>query len=149
LNDLNGNGSQELVVLQRDAATHISHLKVVDTGTGRTIKTIPCLNASRIPVDIASIGDLNGNGSLEQGVLAGSATGDKVVVKIMDLRTGKALRNVLFNSAFSPLKLATGDINGDGVYDLGVLGTNPLDATTGIEIRDPVTRSLMKTILIP
>jgi len=148
-NDLNGNGSQELVILQRNAKTLRSRLNIVDTKTGKRIKTIPCLSESWVPVGIASVGDLNGNKSLEQGILARRATANKVVVKIIDVRTGSILRTVSFNSRYSPQALATGDVDGNGVHELGVLGTNPADATNRIEIRDPVTGSLKETILIP
>ncbi|MFP5212443.1 MAG: ELWxxDGT repeat protein [Acidobacteriota bacterium] len=147
LADINGNGSSELAVLQKNSTTLDNMVVIKDLSTGKTIKTHAGFLPGHTPVGIVSIKDMNGNGYSELAIL-GKASG-KSKVEIRDIWTGALIKQISFTGSYSPRAIRPVDYNQDGVPDLAVLGTNAKLGASRIEIRRSDTGATLKTIAIP
>jgi hypothetical protein len=116
LGDINGDGSQDIVVLANKDGTLTA--KVKDAKDRHWIKTIRFDN-NLVPVDLEVMPDINGNGAPELAVLGSGGMRSEV----RDSLTGKKLGYVDFdpNLAAIDLELVT-DLTGNDVLELAMLG---------------------------
>ena len=146
--DMNGNGSQELAVLQSDEAHGIVQIRIFDTLTGKVVKTVRCLSPNYIPFALVWLKDMNGNAMPELGVL-GTGIATKIPkVEVVDVLMGSVLNTLIFSKAYSPMDAASVDMEGDKVSEVGVLGIDS-SGNTKVEIRNCQTNELVKRISIP
>jgi hypothetical protein len=136
LGDINGDGNEDIVALNRKDGKLLATVK--DAETPRWIRTIR-FNSSLVPVDLEVMPDTNGNGSPELVVLGTSSAKSE----IRDSLTGEKLGAVGFNPNLSPidLELVT-DLTGNGVPELAMLG----EGSMRVEIKDPVSNAWVKSM---
>jgi hypothetical protein len=134
LGDINGDGSQDIVALERKNGTLTATIKDV---TNRNRINVIRFDGRLVPVDLEVMPDTNGNGAPELVVLGTGSTRSEV----RDSLTGEKLTTVDFDPNLSPidLELLT-DQTGNGVPELAMLGQGSMK----VEVKDPVTNQLVK-----
>jgi len=153
LPDQNGNGSQEMAVLRRNASTGANLITILDSQTGTTIKTLNCLTTSFQGKYLALVKDLDGNGHPELAILGVRQDGKQVRVELRDALTGNLTSGLAFNphnkfnAAYQPKELTVRE-NTLGNPELAVLGTNQLLGKSRVEVRDVLTGNLVKYIYL-
>ena len=72
---------------------------------------------------MVTLSDINGNGSDEVAVLGRHQGGFNQKVWVKDGKTGRSIQQVFFNKTLLPQDMdACPDVNGNGAYELVVLG---------------------------
>ena len=148
LPDQNSNGVSEIAVLQVNTVTKVNNVIIVDGQTGKKLKTIRCLKGYA-PSAVRWTSDLNKNSVPEISVLGVHPVTKAVRVEIVDPLTKEIVKTVFFNKTFSPMDLATGDMNNDTYSELSLLEVNQDTGKSQIEIRDALTGKAIKTITLP
>jgi hypothetical protein len=154
LKDLNGKGAQvatltlirdavngdAMEVLVRDASDP-TQFSIINYGTPQ---------GKQAPLALAEMPDLNANGTPEIAVLIKNNDGS-LVVDIRDALTSTLIKQVNFNkiSALAKSLAVLGDLNGNGVPELGVLIHTSTALTESLVIRDAESGKLLKKIAVP
>lgn len=155
LPDLNGNGSPETAALYFDTKTFDHKVVIKDINTEATIKTIT-FDTKNItpPIAMSQVSDMDGNGVPEIAVMywtkKSGAIGPMVGIMIKDASTGNSSRNTpvsILSNQYKAIGLTnTSDITGDGINELEVLVMKYSNSTTSIQIIDPVSGAVIKTV---
>lgn len=138
LGDLTGDGQVDLLTASRPESNGL--IKIFDGQSGQEIRAF--LPFPSFGGEIwASLGDLTGDGFADilVGAGAGIAGGQ---VKVFDGRTLAEVQSIIPFSGFPGVRVAAGDINGDGRDDL-IVGTGPgpvsevrvISGRTGLTLR--------------
>jgi C1A family cysteine protease len=135
-------GTTRLAILQRNTSTRTSQLKIVDAGTGGTLKTFTCLNRTVTPVTLARIS----NYSL--AIIGKNATG-MTVVEIRDTRDGTLVGKVDFNQTLAPIDALGCHIDGSKLNDLGILGLSTSTGTVHLQVRNTESQKVVAEFPIP
>jgi len=138
--DVNGDGVPDIVTGSGPGAA--AHVKVFDGTTGTMIRSFFAFDVSFTGGVYVATGDFNTDGHAD--IVVGADSGAAPHVKVFDGATGGEIRSFFaYGVSFSGgVRVATGDVNGDGVVDI-VTGTGPtggshvkaFDGLTGAEIR--------------
>ncbi|RJR35920.1 MAG: hypothetical protein C4567_14225, partial [Deltaproteobacteria bacterium] len=139
LPDLNGNGSEEVIFLRQDLDRGQTKVLLKDGQSGEQIRTLRFFGAGWIPVALAAVQDLNGNGAPEIAVLASNEGTGAVQVVIKEAATGALLSKIDFDNAYKPKELI---VRGDN--HIAVLGTNPVNNISQVEVRHVLNGTLIK-----
>lgn len=136
--DVNGDGVSEIIA---GSATGAGVIVVTDGVTGKTrFSLTPFGTAYTGGVSVAA-GDLNGDG--HDDVVAGSGAGILATVRTYDGATGNQLSSIEpFGSVLNGVRVATGDINGDGKADL-IAGSGPGNAAS-VKVFDGTSTTVLK-----
>lgn len=144
VNDMNGNGTQELAVMRVKSSGAVN----VTIRDSKTTNAINSIGLSRIyaPYQLLIVPDINGNGSEEVVVYGKTAAGEQAA-QLRDSKTGEQLRSVWFNKNFPAQDVATcGDNNGNGAADIVVLGKRASDGKLRAMVQDSKTGALIKAV---
>jgi glucose/arabinose dehydrogenase len=148
LDDLNGNGEVEAVVLaDLDGATRAV---IKDAQTGDDVNVVSFAAALEM-TDAQIAADLNGNGADELAVLAWDTGAMRPTVAVHNPRNGKLLKNVNFNKFHDPIALGIiADQNGNSAEEAVVLArqTNNNNRPR-LLIRDLDTKDKVINISLP
>ncbi len=136
--DLNGNGAPELALLSENAGTgKRAKVEIRDSLTATILHNIWWASTDA-PYQLATLNDLNGNGSMELAVM--STASPKVVVK--DSATGRWVTQVTFDQRYAPFRLAVvPDITGNGADELALLAVRHSDGRIRAQVKDPFSRA--------
>ena len=142
--DINSNGIKEVAVLCHNRTTGSVSVIIRDSLTGIKIKEL-LYNKAFSPLTAVVVPDVNGNLSLDVGVLGVNSSGS-VQVQIKDTLSGAQIKNVLYDKAFSPLTaVVLDDMNSNGKPEIGVLGVNSL-GNVRVQIKDASSGALIKYV---
>jgi hypothetical protein len=140
--DVNGDGTPDIVTGSGPGTA--AHVKVFDGRTGALIRSFFAFDVSFTGGVYVAAGDINGDGQAD--IVVGADSGATPYVRVFDGATGAEIRSFFaYGVSFSGgVRVATGDVNGDGAVDI-VTGTGPgptaashvkaFDGSTGAEIR--------------
>ncbi|MHC1727451.1 MAG: right-handed parallel beta-helix repeat-containing protein [Syntrophobacteraceae bacterium] len=146
LADLNGNGSGEIALLRERSGATPGLVVIQDTETGEIISSISFLATGYTPRAIAVMRDINGNGAPELAVLGVHSTTNVVLIQVRDALSRQLVNNVYFNKASSPGSFSViEDVDGNGAPELAVLGVNAGAGKAQVEVRDPLTKRLIRS----
>ncbi|MHC1725250.1 MAG: hypothetical protein AB9866_04430 [Syntrophobacteraceae bacterium] len=135
-------GFQKVAMLGKNNLTGAVQVEVRDVITGDLDSTIRFAGVP-VPMALAVVRDLNRNKAPELAVLGASSGG--VRVQIRDSVTGNLLRNITFDSAFTPKAMAVISDVKNGYPRIAVLGINPSTGEIRAELKD-TSGSYAKTI---
>jgi probable HAF family extracellular repeat protein len=140
IGDLNGNGSEEVAVLQKEPQ-HLGGIRVQirDIETSAWVNFVGFANKYP-PQALLTIPDLDGNGADELVVFGRHLDGlnQKAVTK--DAKTGKQLSQLWFDRDFPGRDFVScGDTNGNGSADVALLGQRPEDGQLQVMVQDART----------
>ena len=145
--DRNGNGAPEIAMLLYDAPTAETTVWIADSQTGGRLARLGGYRMPYVPVKLAEVQDLSGDGVEEYALLSRNKETQYVLVAVKDGFTGETLQNAWFNKAFSPLDLAIiDDINNNGVQELVVLGRRASDGLLRTYVKDAETGELLNSV---
>lgn len=138
--DVNGNGYDELAVLQS-----LSRVTLLDSATGAALTTLN-YDPFYLPQQIVVEPDTNGNGAAEIAVLGRSLANGSLAVESRDAATGQRILVTPYGAAFRPDDLAVvPDINGNGVSEVVLGGVDAADNVRATQ-RDAATGTLVNNI---
>jgi len=114
--DVNGDGVPDPIAGAGPGG--LPQISVFDGATGATIRTFAAFESTFTGGVFVAAGDVNGDGYAD--VVAGSGTGRRGQVKVFSGADGSVLRDTfVFSAAFTGgVRVAAGDVNGDGFADL-------------------------------
>jgi hypothetical protein len=148
LSDQNNNGVSEIAVLQANTVTKVNNVVIVDGQTAKKLKTIRCL-WGYTPSAIRWTSDLNKDSVPEISVLGVHPVTKAVRVEALDPVTKAIVKTVYFNKTYSPMDLATGDMDNDSLSELSLLGVDQVTGKSQIQIKDALTGKGIKVITLP
>jgi hypothetical protein len=124
IDDINGNGVEEIAVLTRRRLNSGIRVQVKDAldrvKVGRG--DIAFLTPAFVPLDVVRLPDLDGNGFVEIGVLAVRRSDARFQVEMRNAGGVKGNRSVWFTAGFTPIRLRViPDQDGNGIPELAVL----------------------------
>ena len=121
-----------------------------DALTDEKINNVEFFNARWDTIDIAGVGDVNGNASADLAVLAQHNSTRAIRAEVRDAFTGSLVRAVTFLDASWDAKsfAVFEDIDGNGTAELGALARQD-DGDIKVQLRDSSTGALVRTIAIP
>lgn len=138
--DVNGNGHDELAVLQS-----LSRVTLLDSATGAALTTLD-YDPFYLPQQIVVEPDTNGNGAAEIAVLGRSLANGSLAVESRDAATGQRILVTNYDATFRPDDLAVvPDINGNGVSEVVHGGVNAA-GNVRAALRDVATGTLVNNI---
>ncbi len=133
--DAAGKPTANVAMLLRDADTGKILVRVSDARTNVTAATVRGYHASFVPVKLAQVPDINGNGLEEYALLARNPETGQVTAEVRDGSGG--VSRMWFSSECTPLDFATvADINGNGADELVMLGRCGTDGTLKAVVKD-------------
>lgn len=140
IGDLDGNGSEEIAVLQREPDFPGSvRVQIRDLETSAWINFVGFANRY-LPQALVVIPDIDGNGADELVVFGRHRRGFNQKAVIKDARTGEKLSELRFDRAFPGRDFVScGDIDGNGAADLAMLGQRPEDGQLQVIVKDSRT----------
>lgn len=144
LDDQNGNGAEELALLQNDLDKGQIRVILKDGWTTKAIRTMRFFSRGWIPVALIALPDLNSNGSQELAVLAFHERASAVRVIIRDSATEELIGTIDFDGDFEPKELMV-----RGSNHIAVLGVHPVKNITQVEVRHAVSGALINKIRLP
>ncbi len=122
--DQNGNGSIELVVLKVSADSSAHEVVVLDSQSRAVLLRIE-IPADWSALDLAVVPSFAGSGSSEIAVLLWKLKGNLTRVWIFDAGTGEQLRNLPNPSGFPMRMVAVPDYRATAAWELAILGVRP------------------------
>jgi hypothetical protein len=132
--DVNGDGFAD--VITGAGAGGGPHVKVFDGRTGVQILSFLAYDPAFTGGVFVAAGDINGDGI--DDIVTGAGAGGPAHVKVFDGRNGALLKSFNAYDGFTGgVRVATGDVNGDGVVDI-VTGTGP-GAAAHVKVFDGLT----------
>jgi exo-beta-1,3-glucanase (GH17 family) len=143
LEDQNGNGVGEVALLRQDLDKGETQVHIKDGQTGNQIKVMHFFGSGWTPVALVRLPDLNSNGSQELAVLAFHERIGTVRVIIKDTATGGLISKIDFDNDFKAKELM---VRGDN--HIAVLGTNPVNNMSQVEVRGALDGALVKKIRV-
>ncbi|VTR92506.1 polymorphic outer membrane protein : Hemolysin-type calcium-binding region domain protein OS=Rhodopirellula maiorica SM1 GN=RMSM_03614 PE=4 SV=1: Beta_helix: VCBS [Gemmata massiliana] len=140
--DLNGDGVLD-VIAGAGAGASGGHVKVFDGSTGAEIRSFFAFGGYTGGVYV-STGDINGDGVADIIVGAGAgASGGHV--KVFDGKTGDLVRSFFaFDGFAGGARVASGDVNGDGVADI-IVGAGAGASGGHVKVFDGKTGDLVRS----
>lgn len=144
LEDQNGNGAEELALLQNELDKGQIRVILRDGSTTKAIRVMRFFSWGWTPVALIGLPDLNSNGAQELAVLAFNEQASAVRVIVKDSATGKVLSTIDFDSDFEARELMA-----RGENHIAVLGVNPVNNMTQVEVRHAVSGALIDKIRLP
>ncbi len=121
--DRNGNGAPEVALLWRNPAVGTTQVWVTDAATGQRLAAVAGINQDVVPLTLAVVADLTGNGIEEYAVLGRTPTTGQVSTTLLDGATGRWVNRIWYSKECTPLDLASiADVNGNGAAELVMLG---------------------------
>lgn len=135
--DVNGDGYADIVTGTGEGVA--AHVKVFSGRDGALLRSVVAFNPTFSGGVYVAAGDVNGDGRADVVVGAGGGSGGPRV-KVFDGLTGAAVRDFqAFEASFTGgVRVAAGDVNGDGKADL-VVGAGPGDAGGHVKVFDGAT----------
>lgn len=147
--DQSGNAVPEQAVLYADSRTTEHKVTIKDSSTGTQVKLLVFRKGTPVPIGLAVLADLNGNGSAEIAVGYPTATSSTAPsVDITDSVTGAKIKTLSFLTYdYRPISLqSVPDMDGDGVDELIMLAVNVKTDKTEAETRNPVSGVLLSNV---
>lgn len=146
LPDLNGNASGELASLTLRTDTGAITAQVRD-GTNLALVATLAFDRNYLPIDLAAIPDVDGNGKTELAVLGQHLTLGSVRVETRDAFTAALVNTTFFNPDVFPYRLAAvPDLNGNGKPELAVFGVDDLHQITFGQVLDAATDRIVRLV---
>ena len=119
--DISGNGMPEVVVNGRVIATGLGRAQLRDASTRIVIRNIS-FGSEYVPVELAVISDLSGDGAPDLAQLGRIEATGAVRVQIRATSDGAVISNAFLGTADLPVQvLGIGDANGDASADIAIL----------------------------
>jgi len=129
-------GESEIAVLREQTSSGSVNIIVANTASGASRPQI-AYNPGYAPIALLALSDMNGNDSVELGVLGVHRSDGSVRLEIRDSQTRRYVRSVYFGKQFVPLDvIALKDMNGNGVDEVAVLGRRDRDGLFRVTISD-------------
>ncbi len=145
--DIDESGSPELGILGVNASTGNVRVQIKDALTGSFVNNVS-FNNSFVPQQVELIPDTNSNLFSDIGVLGVNASTGKVRVQIKDASTGNLLKNISFNSDYTPHQFVVIPDTGCGsACNIGVLGVHVDTGVVWVQIKDSFSGAKVKNIL--
>lgn len=145
--DLNNNGFDEIATLRVSYVTGLHLVIITDSQTKQQINVLSFTQSLLPPQGLVVLNDMNNNGVPEIGVLASQAGFPNVKIKDA-LNNAVVLQSMNFLSTlYRPKSISvTDDVNNNGSSEIVVLGVNIHSGRAIAEVRDSVTREVIKQI---
>jgi hypothetical protein len=139
--DLNGNGSQELALLGYDPINRRAKVELRDGRFGSFIRNVWFGDDEYEPLDMALVGDSNGDGIDEIAILGRNPANGNAKVAIKDLKTGLWVNQVWFGASPPAQQLVVvPDFSGNGAAEIGLLQVDEIREQVRVAFRDSHTR---------
>lgn len=147
--DLNNNGVQEFIAVRR-TPLGATLVEVRDADTDAVISAITFLDPDFEPIDVILLGDEDGSGSVEIGVLAIRYSDQRSAVEIRNIQGNANTRRIWLPPDITPIQaLNIGDADGNGVAEIAVLAIRELDLRAFVDIRNSFGPTAGRTIYLP
>lgn len=139
ITDVNGNGYEEVAVLQVNDKDGAVNVQLRDSKTGQGLGRIG-FDRKYPPTHLFTLRDVNDNGADEVVVFGQRFNGGNQKVQIKDSRTGTLIRRIYFDKNFAGQDMATcPDINGNGTKELVLLSQRASDGKLKATVKDAGT----------
>lgn len=140
--DVNGNNNTDLGVLQRESASDMNKLFVIDGGSGSVVKTVSY--GAEQPVGYyATVPDGTGDLIPEFAVLLQGS----LFARVKDVVSNSGFGSPKFSAGINPVALlALDDIGGGVGPELAVVGRNSSNGRVQAQIKDVASGALVRTI---
>lgn len=151
LPDMDSSGFPEVATLRIHPVTRVPSVEIRDSHSRSLIQKLSFFSAEFVPTALATVPDLDGNGFSELAVLGVSNTTGNLSVQIRDAKTKNRLITIPFLTLKHTSKGMTvvPDMNGNGYWELSVLGVNETTGAVTAQIRDAKTGDLLNSIPLP
>ncbi|MGI9271757.1 MAG: hypothetical protein ACR2QT_08285, partial [Woeseiaceae bacterium] len=145
--NIDGNAGPELAVLMtRDADNDRAWVHLKDAMSGAYVKNV-WFQAGYTPKDLAIIDNLDGNPGSEVAVLMVRDSDSRPWVHIKDALSGAYVRNVWFDSGFTPTRLETvPDLDSNAGDELAILTTKDADGRAWVLMKDALSGSFIRNV---
>ena len=138
------NAGPELAVLMTRNSDGRTWVHVKDAQTGDSVKDNWFL-ADHTPKDLAVIDNLDGNPGSELAVLFVRDSDSRTWVHMKDTLTGAYVRNVWFDTGFTPSRLAiVPDLDSNVGDELAVLATKDADGRAWVLLKDALSGAFIR-----
>ena len=146
LDDINGNGSEEIVVLLRRQSDHRIVLQIRDSATKAPLRNI-WLPATLWVIDLVVVPDTNGNGADDIALLMVKKSSGRNSIQVRDPVSGLLLVNITHPTSVTAQNIAvTSDVNGGGAAELVTLVRRLSNDAVGVRLNDSVTGASISRI---
>ncbi len=144
LDDIDGNGSQELALMLIRLSDFSVVVQVRDLGTRSIVRQLyySADEFYEYPLDMAVVPDLGDGPAPEIAVLMYHTERERNLVQLRDSGTGALVTNIWLPPTHTARNISVvDDVNNDGVDDIATLFSRNSDGAIGIRISDSVTGS--------
>jgi len=144
--DLTGDGVPDTVVGAGAGGPPV--VKVIDGKTGQPVKAFMAFEVGFQGGVTVAVGDVNGDGVAD--IVVGAGPGGGPHVKVFDGKSGALIASwTAFDASFKGgVRVAAGDVNGDGKADITVTaGAQPGSAQVQVKVFDGATGALLKSYM--
>lgn len=141
VDDVNGNGSQEILHVRRTSTAQVV-AEIRDSSTEEVLYLDNFFESGFHAVDAVLLGDEDASGFRDLAILAIRESDLRPLVRIRNIGGAENTRKVKFStgpfgSGVAPMFLRDlGDADGDGFADLAVFGVRAIDLRSYVEIRN-------------
>ncbi|MGI9270748.1 MAG: hypothetical protein ACR2QT_03165 [Woeseiaceae bacterium] len=145
--NVDGNAGPELAVLMtRDSDDDRPWVHIKDAKTGTYIKNV-WFQKGFTPKDLAIIDNLDGNPGSEVAVLMVKDADSRPWVHMKDALSGNYVKDVWFDSGFTPMRLATiPNLDTNTGDELAVLGTRDVDGRAWVLVKNAFGGEFIKSV---
>ncbi len=145
--DRNGNGAPEVALLWRNPAAGTTQVWVTDATTSQRLAAVAGFNQGVVPLKLAVVADITGNGVEEYAVLGSKPTTGQVSTTLLDGATGQWVNRIWYSKECTPLDLVSiADVNGNGAAELVMLGRCGPDGQLRAVINDTKNGQVLRRL---
>ncbi len=145
--DRNGNGAPEVALLWRNPAAGTTQVWVTDAATGQRLAAVAGIKQDVVPLTLAVVADITGNGIEEYAVLGSTPTTGQVSATLLDGAAGRWLNRIWYSKECTPLDLVSiADVNGNGAPELVMLGRCGPDGQLRAVINDTKSGQVLRRL---
>jgi hypothetical protein len=145
--DRDGDGRPELALLLRDPLRGDSAVWVADPATGAQLARVGGFHRDFVPVRLAAVADLTGNGVEEYALLAQRPDTGQAMVEIREGQGSGLVRRIWLGKGCTPIDLAgLPDLDGNGAGELAVLCREGRTRRLQVQIRDSGTGAELRRL---